>query len=143
MPRRRITSPKAPRCRRSCPNIPGLDGGKLGHWGNQNENTWVDDRWNKTELGTLLSGVFRGGDVTVPKGVCVRLGENGEISACFNPETLTYDAIWTGGFIKFSPKRHGFLDGLLMDGTPLPRLPGERNPSGRSPITASTGTASG
>ena len=39
---------------------------------------------------------------------------------------MTYDAIWTGGFIKFAPKRHGFLDGLLMDGTPLPKPPGDK-----------------
>ena len=70
------------------PQFPGLDGGKLGHWGNQNEDTWADDRWNKTDLGTLLSGVFRGAGVTVPKGVCVRLGDKGEMAACFNPETL-------------------------------------------------------
>ena len=114
------------------PQYPGLDGGKLGHWGNQNENTWVDDRWNRTDLGNLISGVFRGAGVTVPKGVCVRLGDNGEVAACFNPETLTYDAAWTGGFIKFAPKRYGFLDGLLIDGTRLPRPPGDK-PAG--PIT--------
>ncbi len=108
------------------PQFPGLDGGKLGHWGNQNEDTWADDRWNKTDLGNLLSGVFRGAGVTVPKGVCVRLGDKGEVAACFNPETLTYDAVWTGGFVKFAAKRHGFLDGLLIDGTPLPQPAGDK-----------------
>ena len=108
------------------PPFPGVDGGKSGHWGNQNENTWADDRWNRSDLGTVLSGVFRGAGVTVPKGVCVRLGEKGEVSACFNPETLTYDAAWTGGFVKFAPKRHGFLDGLLIDGAPLLKPEGEK-----------------
>jgi putative heme-binding domain-containing protein len=106
------------------PAFPGLDGGRDGHWGNQNEDVWADDRWNQTEVGTLLCGVFRGAGVTVPKGVCVRLGERGELAVCFNPETLSYEALWTGGFVKFSPKRHGFLDGLIMDGTPQPRPPG-------------------
>ena len=41
------------------PPFPGLDGGKNGHWGNQNEQTWADSRWNQTDLGTVLSGVFR------------------------------------------------------------------------------------
>ena len=41
------------------PPFPGLDGGKQGHWGNQNEETWADGRWNQTDLGTVLSGVFR------------------------------------------------------------------------------------
>lgn len=108
------------------PQFPGLDGGKDGHWGTQNEKTWSDGRWNEAELGVLLSGVFRGAGVTVPKGVCVRLGDKGEMSACFNPETLCFEAVWQGGFVKFSPTRHGFMDGLIMDGTPLPRPEGSK-----------------
>src|SRR5579875_3888247 len=92
------------------PPYPGLDGGTLGHWGNQSDATWADDRWNRTDLGTLLCGVFRGAGVTVPKAVCVRLGDGGDVSACFNPETLCYEALWTGGFLRFEPKRHGLLD---------------------------------
>ena len=94
------------------PAFPGLDGGKFGHWGNQNEDVWKDDRWNRTDLGTVLAGVFHGPGVVVPKGVCVRLGEHGEMATCFNPETLTYEALWQGGFLKFSDVRHGFMDGL-------------------------------
>jgi putative heme-binding domain-containing protein len=109
---------------RLLPQFPGLDGGRDGHWGNQNETTWADARWNETDLGTLLCGVFRGADATVPKGVCVRLGDHGEVSACFNPETLRFEAAWIGGFVKFSPTRHGFMDGLILDGTPLPRPEG-------------------
>jgi putative heme-binding domain-containing protein len=106
--------------------FPGLDGGTLGHWGNQNEQVWADDRWNETDLGRLQAGIFRGNGVTVPRGVCVRLGDNGELAACFNPDTLTYDAVWTGGFVKFSSVRHGFMHGLQMDGQPLPKPTGER-----------------
>ncbi len=106
------------------PEFPGLDGGKQGHWGNQNEDVWADGRWNTTDLGSLLSGVFRMGALTVPKGVCARLGEHGELSVCFNPETLCYEALWRGGFVKFSTVRHGFMDGLRPDGVPLPRPEG-------------------
>ena len=102
------------------PEFPGLDGGVLGHWGNQNEETWASDRWNEVKLGSVQSGIFRGAGVTVPRGVCVRLGDAGEMSACFNPETLIYDAVWTGGFLKFSSVRHGFMHGAMMDGTALP-----------------------
>jgi putative heme-binding domain-containing protein len=112
--------------RRLLPEYPGLDGGSFGHWGNQNEQTWADARWNKTDLGTVLCGVFHGADVVVPKAVCVRLGEHGELSACFNPETLSYEALWRGGFLRFSPVRHGFMDGLLINGTPLPRPKGAK-----------------
>ncbi len=107
------------------PEYPGIDGGKYGHWGNQSEKTWADDRWNDADLGNLLCGVFRGAGVTVPRGVCVRLGDKGELAACFNPETLTYDALWQPptkeNFLKFSAVRHGFMDGLLPNGAALPR----------------------
>jgi putative heme-binding domain-containing protein len=108
------------------PPFPGLDGGRHGHWGNQDEQAWADGRWNKTDLGTVLCGVFRGPGVTVPKGVCVRLGDRGELSTCFNPQTLRYEALWSGGFVRFAATRHGFLDGLILDGTPLPAPAGER-----------------
>ncbi len=109
------------------PAYPGLDLGRLGHWGNQNEGTWTDDRWNQADLGRVLAGVFHGPDgLVVPKGVCVRLGDHGELAACFNPETLTYDALWSDGFLKFSNIRYGFLSGLLMDGTARPRPEGAK-----------------
>ncbi len=98
---------------------PGLDGGKTGHWGNQDEATWSSNSWNEVKLGSVQCGVFRGGDITVPRGVCVQLGEQGQLSVCFNPDTLTYDALWKDGFLKFSAVRHGFMDGVIMAGTPI------------------------
>ncbi|MCS7469934.1 TIM barrel protein [Stieleria sp. ICT_E10.1] len=106
---------------------PGLDGGDQGHWGNQNDTTWANDRWNQTELGSLMCGVFRVGKTTLPRGVCVRLGDHGELATCFNPDTLTYDAVWRGGFVKFSSHRHGFLDGLRIDGELLSK-PRQKKP---------------
>jgi putative heme-binding domain-containing protein len=117
---------KLPRVPLLLPEFPGIDGGKFGHWGTQNEKTWADDRWNRTQLGTVMCGVFRGAGVIVPRGICVRLGERGEMAACFNPETLCYEAVWQGGFVKFSAVRHGFLDGLLLDGKPLLRPEGNK-----------------
>ncbi len=105
------------------PQFPGLDGGVQGHWGNQNEEVWKDDRWNQTELGSVQSGIFRGAGITIPKGVCVRLGD---LAVCFNPETLCYEALWKGGFVKFSNVRHGFMDGLNLAGNPLPRPEGKK-----------------
>ena len=54
---------------------PGLDGGTLGHWGNQSEPDWADGRWNESDLGSLLSGVFHGDKVNVARGICVRLSD--------------------------------------------------------------------
>lgn len=102
------------------PAFPGLDGGSFGHWGNQNEQTWASDKWNDTDLGNLHAAVFRGAGVTVPKGVCARVGEQQELSVCFDPQALEYAAAWTGGFVRFSSVRHGFMDGALLVGEALP-----------------------
>ncbi len=106
------------------PEFPGLDGGTIGHWGNQDEKTWADGRWNDTDLGSLVAGIFRAGEMTIPRAVCVRLGDAGELAACFNPDTLCYEAIWKGGFVRFSSVRHGFMDGVQPVGTLLPRPAG-------------------
>jgi putative heme-binding domain-containing protein len=115
---------------RLLPAFPGLDGPVYGHWGNQDETTWRDGRWNEVDVGTLLSGVFNAPDgVTTPKGVCVRLGEHGELSTCFNPQSLSYESIWRGAFLQFSDVRHGFLDGLRPAGELLSR-PADQAPAG-------------
>ena len=97
------------------PEYPGLDGGALGHWGNQDETTWADGRWNDTDLGSVHCGVFRD-EVTVPRAVCVRLGKDRDHATCFDPDTLSYPVAWKGGFVTFSDHRHGFLAGLRRNG---------------------------
>jgi len=96
--------------------FPGLDGGKQGHWGNQNEAVWADGRWNETDLGSVLAGVFHADGRAIPRSVCIRLGAQGELAACFNPDTLTYEKVWAGGFVDFDSVRHGFVSGLRMQG---------------------------
>jgi putative heme-binding domain-containing protein len=102
------------------PEWPGLDGGSYGHWGNQNDDVWRDDRWNQSDLGSLQCGVFRAGSLTIPRGVCVRLGEHGELAACFNPDTLQIVALWQGGFVRYTDHRFGFMDGIRPVGRMLP-----------------------
>ena len=36
--------------------FPGLDGGTLGHWGNQNETVWASDAWNDVQYHVSLCG---------------------------------------------------------------------------------------
>ncbi len=103
--------------------FPGLDSGTLGHWGNQNEETWADDRWNDTKLGTMQSGVFRGAGKQIVRGICVQLNDG--FSACFDPETLTYPVVWKNGFVGFSAVRHGFMHGLKMKGEKLAVSPNQ------------------
>jgi len=110
------------------PAYPGLDGGRLGHWGNQNEDTWRDDRWKQMESGSIVCGIFQNGAKLVGRGVCIRLGGPDELAACFNPETLTYEAVWQGGFLKRSAVRHGFVDALAADGQAV-RYDVQKSPS--------------
>jgi len=121
------------------PEWPGLDGGAQGHWGNQNDQTtWRDGRWNDTDLGSLQCWAFKvpadagGGNAgrTVPRAVCLRLGDDGGLSACFNPDTLAIEAVWTGGFLRFSDQRHGFLAPAEAAGPPLETPPPPGLPRG-------------
>lgn len=94
--------------------FPGMDGGQQGHWGNQNDQvTWKDGRWAASDLGNVFSGVFKGAGLTIPKAVCVKMGNT---SMVFDPETLSFPVTWTGGFIKLNDNRHGFMAGAPMDG---------------------------
>lgn len=98
----------------------GLDGGKFGHWGNQNETTWRDGRWNEMDLGTVVGGVVRSGKRAVAKGVAVRLGDAGEMACCFDPLTLTYPFVWKGGFVKYDEARHGISQNVVVAGQMVP-----------------------
>jgi len=94
---------------------PGLDGGKQGHWGNQNDTvTWKDDRWDKAQHGPLFSGVFRGAGLIIPKAVCVKGGGGG---ACFDPLSLSFPVRWKGDFIRLNAGRYGFTSSASMAGT--------------------------
>ena len=96
------------------PQFPGLDGGQQGHWGNQNDQvTWKDDRFAKSDLGSVFSCVFKGAGLTIPKAVCVRYDDK---SAVFDTDTFTFPVIWSGGFIKLGDARHGFMGGGTLDG---------------------------
>jgi putative heme-binding domain-containing protein len=103
-----------------------LDGPHTGHWGNQDEAYWASGRWNHTTLDGLQSGVFRGPGVTVPRGICVQLGDDQQLSICFDPDSLTYPLLWKEGFVSFSSVRHGFMDGLKMSGEVVDRHIGTR-----------------
>jgi azurin len=107
---------------------PGLDSGKYGHWGNQNEEVWRDGRWNDTDLGTVVSGVVRSGKRAVAKGVCVRLGDAGEMACCFDPETLSYPLVWKGAFVRYNEFRHGMGRGVEVAGEVLRAEPAGQKP---------------
>ncbi len=99
------------------PEYPGLDGGTQGHWGNQSDVTWTDGRWNQSQLSSIQCGVFRHGKLQIPRAVCFQSGTTEKRFACFDPDNLSFVAVWHGDFLKFSDVRHGFMHGLQMAGT--------------------------
>ena len=101
------------------PAYPGLDGGRYGHWGNQDEAVWSDDRWNAMDCGSVRCGIVNVGDQQIARGICVRLPGSERLAACFDPGTLTYRAVWQGDFVKYSAVRHGFVEGLTPAGAPV------------------------
>lgn len=96
---------------------PGLDGGQYGHWGNQSEPVWADGRWSNSDLGSLQCGVFHGDGISVARGMCVTFSNDTDsISACFDPDSLTYPRVWKNGFVSFTDVRHGFMQGVRQSG---------------------------
>ncbi len=103
------------------PPFPGLDGPTNGHWGNQTEETWRSNQWNEIEAGSLQCGVLHAFGQTVRRAVCVQLA--GGVSACFDPDSLSYPVVWKDGFVRYSDVRSGFLGGLTAAGTRLEHEP--------------------
>jgi len=88
------------------PAFPGLDGGRYGHQGNQNDtDTWRDGRWGASSFGNLFSGVLHGGELLLPKAVWVREGER---CAAFDPSSLSFPIEWRAPFVLLGDRRHGF-----------------------------------
>ena len=114
------------------PAYPGLDGGRLGHWGNQNEETsraTIDgSAWT---AGRSSVAFFRTGR-NCCRAVCARLGGADELAVCFNTETLTYAAAWQGGFVNHSPIRYGFVDRWPPPAIPSPSMAENRRGSNSS-----------
>ena len=99
--------------------FPGLDGGYQGHWGNQNDQeTWKDGRIKEMDHGSMVSGVFRGNGLTIPRAVSVRLAsENGvPYNVVFDTDKMKFSAAWTGDLVSWSDVRRGFMQGIPMGG---------------------------
>ena len=112
------------------PAYPGLDAGEHGHWGKHNQNNHKDTRWNQAEMGEVLTQVFRHKNLAVLKGISVRLGAHRELSTCFDPQSLSYRAIWDGGFVKFDGFRWGTSRNATLEGTPWCTVTEAKMPEG-------------
>lgn len=81
--------------------------------GVQAEKDWVDNRWQRTDIGPFLASSVRLPDgTTVVRGLTVRVGP--QASVLYDLAQGSVRAVWTGGFLKFDATRFGLI------GTPMP-----------------------
>ncbi len=98
--------------------FPGLDGGRHGHWGNQNEEVWAHNRWNETDQGQWQAAVMRFGQEYATR--CVNLRFAGDWNASFDTDTAQWRAVWRGAFLQWDTVRSGLMGhpkpaGKLLD----------------------------
>ncbi len=98
------------------PAYPGMEAGLFGHWGKYSQFHLRDTRWSQMNSGRVIAGVIRPKGRTLTKGVAVSLVPNA-LSTCFDPLTLSYQAVWTDGFVRFGTSRWGMMSNLGVDGT--------------------------
>lgn len=101
------------------PPWPGLDtksgAPKPGHFGNQTESDWRSDSWNVMDCGSVRANGIQL-DRACPRAIAVRMGA---VAAVFDPDTVTWPAAWTGGFVTQGTTRLGLLEGFHSAGTAI------------------------
>ena len=125
----------------ACRNFPGSTAARPGTGATRTKRPGPTAAGTRPTWARSCAASFAGAGVTVPKGVCVRLGENGRAGGLLQPR----DALLRGRlerWLRQVLERASRLDGRPdHDGTPLPRPEGKR-PTSRLSITGFTGTAS-
>ncbi len=85
----------------------------------QVEGDWTDGRWNRVDVGPIMSGAIHTPHGRTLKGIAIKVGDPSQATVCFNTELLGYSAAWTGGFLEFDPKRYGLIGGPRPKGRTL------------------------
>ena len=86
--------------------------------GVQAEKDWVDNRWQRTDIGPFLASSVRLPDgSSVVRGLTVRVGP--EASVLYDLAQGSVRAVWTGGFLKFDATRFGLIGTPVPEGTVL------------------------
>jgi hypothetical protein len=75
----------------------------------QKEGDWLDNRWEKTDVGPFLCGAIATPGKPTYKGIAIKLGDQGQAGVCFDTDLLRLSAGWTGGFVKPDPARYGLI----------------------------------
>ena len=103
------------------PEFPGLDGGSFGHWGQNPEADNFDHTLNDIEMGNVVMQITNHFDTRTLKAVTVRIGDDQQQTALFDPVRLTFTDAWQGG-IHWTSSRYGLLAGIEPAGEQLADL---------------------
>ncbi len=94
-----------PSCLRGAPGKPEANDPTL-----QTDANWIDDRWQKMEIGQFLCAAIETPRQKTFKGIAIKVGEKAEGAVCFDTDLMRYSAGWIGGFLELSPRRYGLID---------------------------------
>ncbi|MDF1843113.1 MAG: hypothetical protein P1U77_16880 [Rubripirellula sp.] len=75
----------------------------------QNDSHWEDNRWQQTDVGPFLAGSIATPAGLTLKGMAIRVGESKQAAVCYDTARCRLSAAWTGGFLKFDPRRFGVI----------------------------------
>jgi len=76
----------------------------------QTDANWIDDRWQRTEIGPFLCAAIETRREKTCKGIAIKVGDNAEGTVCFDTDLMRYSAGWTGGFLELNPRRYGLIE---------------------------------
>lgn len=93
------------------PELPAGDPART--WKEADSN---DGRWNETAVGPFLASVLKTPSGDIAKGLSIKVGDKQQAAVCYDTATCTMRCAWTGGFLKFSPRRYGITSSPEIDG---------------------------
>jgi cytochrome c551/c552 len=109
---------------------------KENHWGTDQvgfewtERDSEDDRWKNSDIGNFLAcivpfntnaiGKDLKDETLAEKGLTIKVGsDKNDGAVCYDTGRGQMRAAWTGGFLKFHPRRYGLIEAPHPDGDPL------------------------
>ena len=101
------------------PAYPGMEAGINGHWGRYNDFDLFSDIWSRMDNGPIVSWVIRQQGTPILKAVNLKLGEDQNIYATFDQQSLGYRMVWKDSFLQYPQVRWGMMGLVQPDGAPF------------------------
>ncbi|MCA9063129.1 MAG: c-type cytochrome [Planctomycetaceae bacterium] len=99
------------------PQFPGLDGGFFGHWGQNSEESSIDNTLASVDSGNVICNLIHHFGARTQKGVVVQLqSDPTPVNVVFDAERLTFVDSWKSGFLSWGSGRFGIMGGATAAG---------------------------